>query len=221
MVSPTPIESMSAAQSAALADFARTCKAAARSVSLYPATHPAIQGALGRVVSASRRLTDEGDVTITVLPDALVIDGRSPAKTDASIGEFADLLHDRLVGELRIERDADATDWRTLLLLLSRTTEELMTDGGITKAWAASGRSHFEIREIDYAEVLRERAGGDGAAWNRIIEFCLQGNTSGAIDERTLEAVIGALDNPERFNELLQAVQSASGGGASIGARAA
>ena len=43
-----------------------------------------------------------------------------------SIGEFADLLHDRLVGELRIERDADATDWRTLLLLLSRTTEELM-----------------------------------------------------------------------------------------------
>jgi len=212
---------MSAQQSAALADFARTCKAAARSVSLYPATHPAIQGALGRVVNASRRLTDEGDVTITVLPDALVIDGRSPVKPDASIGEFADLLHDRLVGELRIERDADATDWRTLLLLLSRTTEELMTDGGIAKAWAASGRSHFEIREIDYAEVLRERAGGDGAAWNRIIEFCLQGNTSGAVDERTLDAVIGALDNPERFNELLQAVQSAPGGAASIGARAA
>ena len=44
--------------------------------------------------------------------------------------------------------------------------------------------------------------------------------TSG-IDERTLEAVIGALDNPDRFNELLQAVQSSSGGGASIGARAA
>ena len=50
-----------------------------------------------------------------------------------------------------------------------------MADGGIAKAWAASGQSHFEIREIDYAEVLRERAGADGAAWNRIIEFCLQG----------------------------------------------
>jgi len=212
---------MSAEQSAALIDFARTCKAAARSVSLYPETHPAIQGALGRVVNASRRLTREGDVTITVLPDALVIDGRSPIKPDAAIGELADLLHDRLVGELLIGRDADATDWRTLLLILSRTTEELLAEGGIAKAWAASGRSHFDIREIDYAEVLRERAGADGAAWNRIIEFCLQGNANSGIDERTLEAVIGALDNPDRFNELLQAVQSSSGSGASIGARAA
>jgi len=212
---------MSAQQSAALADFARTCKAAARSVSLYPATHPAIQGALGRVVNASQRLTADGDVTIMVMPDALVIDGRTPSKPDAAIGEFAELLHDRLVGELRIERDADATDWRTLLLLLSRTTEELMADGGIAAAWAASGRSHFEIREIDYAEVLRERGGGQGAAWKSIIEYCLQGNTSAAIDERTLEAVISALENPERFNELLEAVQSGSEGAASMGARAA
>src|SRR5215471_5466909 len=104
MASPTPVESMSAAQSAALADFARTCKAAARSVSLYPATHPAIQGALGRVVSASNRLTETGDVTITVMPGLLVIEGRAPARPDPSIGEFAELLHDRLVGELRIER---------------------------------------------------------------------------------------------------------------------
>jgi len=212
---------MSAQQSAALADFARTCKAAARSVSLYPATHPAIQGALGRVVNASGRLTAEGDVTITVLPDTLVIEGRTPSKPDASIGEFAELLHDRLVGELRIERDADATDWRTLLLLLARPTDELMAEGGIAKAWAESGRSHFDIREIDYAEVLRERGGGEAAAWKSIIEFCLLGDTSASIDERTLEAVIGALDNPERFNELLQAVQSAPPGAASVGARAA
>ena len=52
MPTPAHTEHMSAQQSAALADFARTCKAAARSVSLYPATHPAIQGALGRVVNA-------------------------------------------------------------------------------------------------------------------------------------------------------------------------
>ena len=212
---------MSAPQSAALVDFARSCKAAARSVSLYPATHPAIQAALGRVVHASRRLTEAGDVTVTVLPDALIIAGRAPARPDPSIGELAELLHDRLVGELHVERDADATDWRTLLLLLSRTSEELMADGGIAKAWTASGRSHFEIREIDYAEVLRERAGGDDAAWDRIIEFCLQGNSSTAIDERTLDAVIRALDNPDGFRELLQAVQAASNTGASIGARAA
>src|SRR4030095_1910762 len=154
-------------------------KPAARSVSLYPATHPAIQGALSRVVSASRRLTQAGNVTIAVLPDALVINGRGPVRPDPSIAELADLLHDRLIGELRIESDADAIDWRTFLLLLSRTAEELMADGGIAKLWAASGQSHFDIREIDYAEVLRERGGGNAAAWDRIVEFCLQGDTSG------------------------------------------
>src|SRR6185295_14819018 len=221
MATPAPAEHMSAQQSAALADFARTCKAATRSVSLYPATHPAIQGALSRVVNAAQRLTVEGEVTITVLPDALTIDGKSPVKADPAIAEFADLLHDRLVGEIRIERDADANDWRTLLLLLSLTTEELMAEGGIAKAWTAAGAAHFEIREIDYAEVLRERAGADGAAWNKIIAFCLQGDISAAIDERTLEAVIGALESPEKFAELLQAVQAQSDGAASMGARAA
>ena len=220
VAAPLQTDPMPAPQSAALADFARSCKAAARSVSLYPATHPAIQGALSRVVSASRRLTEAGNVTIAVLPDALVIDGRAPTRPDPAIAELADLLHDRLIGELRIEAKADAADWRTLLLLLSRTAEELMADGGIAKSWAASGQSHFDIREIDYAEVLRERGGGDAAAWERIIEFCLQGDNSAVVDERTLEAVISALDNPARFNELLRVLQSASNA-ASIGARAA
>src|SRR6185503_13284615 len=149
------------------------------------------------------------------------IDGRAPARPDPSIAELADLLHDRLIGELRIEAEADAADWRTLLLLLSRTAEELMADGGIAKLWMSSGQSHFDIREIDYAEVLRERGGGDAAAWQRIIDFCLHGDKSAVVDERTLEAVITALDNPERFNELLQAVQAASDDARSIGARAA
>src|SRR5471032_2934716 len=184
MPTPASTEPMSVEQSAALAEFARTCKGAARVVALYPATHPAIPGALSRVVNASKRLAAGGTtVTITVLPDLLVIDGRAPVKPDTAIGEFAVLLHDRLVGELRLDGEADAIDWRTFLLLVSKTPEELMDEGGIAKAWADSGREHFEIREIDYAEVLRERAGADGAAaWDRIIQFCLQGNVDGAID---------------------------------------
>src|SRR5258705_763502 len=154
MTTPVPTEPMSVEQSAALADFGGTCKAAARSVSLYPATHPAIQGALARVVNASRRLTAAGNVTITVLPELLVIDGRAPVRPDAAIGEFAGLLHDRLVGTLRIDHEADASGWRTLLLLLSRTPEELMGDGGMPKALAATGQSPFSGRQSDSPEVL-------------------------------------------------------------------
>ena len=43
---------------------------------------------------------------------------------------------------------------------------------------------------------------------------------SAVVDERTLDAVISALDDPARFNALLEAVQ-ASGEGTAIGARAA
>ena len=173
-------------------------------------------------MNAAKRIAADGTVTIAVLPELLVIEGRAPVKPDAAIGEFAGLLHDRLVGELRVDGEADADDWRTLLLLVSRTPEELMDEGGIAKAWAATGRSHFEIREIDYAEVLRERAGADdAAAWDRIIQFCLQGNLEGSIDERALEVIISALDNADRFGELIEAIQTASAGDTSIGARAA
>lgn len=212
---------MSAEQSVALADFARTCKTAARSVSLYPATHPAIQTSLARVLAAASRLIPASDVTLTVHPDAIVIDGRAPVRPDPAIGELAELLHDRLVGELRVERAADAQDWRALLLLLARPSEEIIAEGGIGKAWTASGREHFEIREIDYAEVLRERTGGEGAEWDRIIAYCLQGEAA-ALDERTLGSLLDTLGDASKFGELLDRLQTAaSAGGASVGARAA
>src|SRR5688572_26526162 len=183
-VSPSA-ETMPVDQSTALAEFARACKSAARSVSMYPGTHPAIAAALSRVTAAGKRLTAAGDVTVGVHPSALVVDGRVPARPDAAIVDLAALLHDHLVGELRVTRDAEAADWHSLLLILSRAPEDLIQDGGVAKAWTASGRTHLDIREIDYAEVLRERAGGQEAAWDRIIASCLQGE-SGALDDRAL-----------------------------------
>ena len=56
MPAAPPADPMSAEQGAALAEFARAGRAAARSVSLYPATHPAIQASLARVMAAARRL---------------------------------------------------------------------------------------------------------------------------------------------------------------------
>jgi hypothetical protein len=103
---------MATEQSALLTDFARTCKAAARAVSLYPGVLPAIGTSLSRLVAAAGRLT-------------------SP------------------------------------LLLLARAPDDLTASGGIGPAWTSTGRTHFEIREIDCAEVLRERGGGE-ADWDRI-----------------------------------------------------
>lgn len=213
---PMPVE-----QAALLAEFARACKAAARSVSLYPPTHPAIRGALARVSSAAERLTAGGHVTLTVHPDELVIDGRAAARPDQAIGELAALLHERLVGELTIEQAAGDDDWLALLLVLSRAPDDLIADGGIGKAWSASGRSRFSIREIDYAEVLRERAGGLTAEWDRIIAFCLQGDAT-AMDERAVASLVDAVRDPERFGELIDRLENGPASkGTSIRARGA
>jgi hypothetical protein len=175
---------MPAAQSAVLTEFARTCKAAARAVSLYPGTHPAIQSSLARVVAAATRLAGSSGVTLNVHPNLLVIDGRAPIRPDPAIAELADLLHDRLIGALRIAGNAQPADWLALLGLLGRAPEDVIAGGGIIKAWTATGRSGFEIHEIDYAEVLRERSGGGAAEWDRILAYCLQGQSGATVDER-------------------------------------
>src|SRR6478735_4087853 len=50
-----------------LTDFARACKAAARAVTLYPSTHPAIKASLSRLVDSATKLTSQGPVTFGVL----------------------------------------------------------------------------------------------------------------------------------------------------------
>jgi hypothetical protein len=207
--------------SALLAEFARTCKASARAVSLYPATHPAIGVSLSRLVVASARLTNNGRVTCSIYPDVIAIGGRTPTKPDPAIGELASLLHERLIGELTIEHDADAEDWRALLLLLARAPEDLIAGGGVTPAWNQAGRSHFTIREIDYAEVLRERAAGNRVEWDRIIASCLEGDR-GVMDDAAMKALLEAVSSPETFGDLLEHVQRFQAmSGVSVDARAA
>ena len=188
---------------------------------MYPGTHPAIAAALSRVTSAGKRLTAGGDLTLGVHPNMLVVDGHPPARPDASIVELAALLHDHLVGELRITRDAESADWHSLLLILARAPEEVIQEGGVGKAWTECGRSHLDIREIDYAEVLRERAGGEDAAWDRIIACCLQGDST-TMDDAALASLVATVSNPERFAELLDKLQKAPAAAtAGMGATAA
>ena len=121
-----------------LTDFARACKGATRSVTLYPDGHPAIVGALSRLVEASSRAMAHGPLVIAVTPVGLAIDGRSPARPDAAIGELATLLHDHLVGELRVVGAGDPAAWRTFLLLLARPVDELLVSGGISRMWTGN-----------------------------------------------------------------------------------
>ncbi len=165
-----PFEPLTPDVAGRLSDFAKACKAATRIVSMYPATHPAIQAALGKISEAAKQATDSGPFTITVLPDALMIGGRGFAKPEQSVVELAALLHQQLIGEMTLVERLENDGWHAFLTLLSKSPEDARAMGGVAKAWKATGNKSIALKEIDYAEVLRGRGGaGEGASWDRIL----------------------------------------------------
>jgi hypothetical protein len=206
---------------ARLTDFARACKAAARAVMLYPDGHPAITTTLARIAQVTSADSLQVPLRVSVLTNGLLLEGRAPARADAAIEELAGLLHDHLIGELTINPGGDADAWRKFLLLLGRSPEGVRAEGGIGRLWTAMAGRHVELREIDYAEVLRERKGGTVADWEQVIANCLQGDVFD-LDEDAVRTLLEVAGNPAKLEELIGALDArASEGGRGMGQRAA
>lgn len=191
-------EPLSAETSAKLIDLARACKGAARVVAMYPATHPAIQDALGRMTAAGAAAVADGPFSITVTPDSLQVGGRGLARPDLAVSELAGLLHAHSVGELHFTAPMTPAAWHAFLLLLTQPAAEVRGEGGITRAWAAAGGGPIDIRQIDYGEVLRERASGDESSWEFILTAYLEGEQTD-LDEKVLAALTEIVTDPQRM----------------------
>jgi hypothetical protein len=202
-----------------LIEFARALKAAARVVTLYPGGHPAIAVTLGRIVemTSSERLPEP--LRITVLPDNLLLDERPPARADTAVTELAELLHSHVIGALTISGGGDVEAWRNFLLLLGRTPETLRSEGGIARVWATTAGQHLELREIDYAQVLRERKAGKAAVWDRVIANCLQGDTFD-LDEEAIRELLEIAGNSEQLAELVTELETRAGDEGGLSAKA-
>ncbi len=202
---PEPMNADTAAQ---LSEFARVLKGAARAVSLYPPGHPTLQAALTRIVAIGEHVTSRGPFVLTVLPDALLVDGRRLARPDAGASDVARILHEHLVGELRITGALNAGAWHMLLTILSRPPEDVQAEGGIAKAWMAAGGGPITITEIDYAEVLKERAGAaTDATWDEIIVACLAGDPNTPLDGQLLETLLEIARDEERLRAFMTRLQ--------------
>jgi HEAT repeat protein len=193
-----------------LADFARACKAAARAVSLYPGSHPAIGVSLGRLAELTARVTEPGPYRLQVHAGLLLVDGAAPAKPDPSITELADVLYRHQIGGLTVNAGADPGSWRALLLLLARAPEEVRSDGGIARLWAAAGGPSIEIQEIDYAEVLREKQ-GVAVAIEKVIAAALAGPQV-QLDAATMDTLVEIVSDPEKLDELMEQLEMAAAG---------
>jgi hypothetical protein len=199
-------EPLAPADAQRLTEFARACKAAARAVTLYPATHPTIVATLGRIAQLTSAQSLSAPLKITVLPQELRVDGRVAARPDAAIGELASLLHDRLIGELTINPGGDVDAWRNFLLLLGRSTDDIRTEGGIARLWSTTAGSHLEIREIDYADVLRERGGG--RVVDNILASFFQDDGGPEFDEESTKILLEIARDEQQLGALFVALES-------------
>ena len=214
-----PVEPLPPEVAGRLSEFAKACKAATRIVSMYPPTHPAIQAALGRISEASKQATYNGPFTITVLPDTLLVNGRGFAKPESSIVELATLLHQQLIIEMTLLDRLENDQWHSFLTLLAKTPEDARAIGGVVKAWQETGNKAIELKEIDYAEVLRERAGsGDTATWDRILAALKEesdtekpaggGGAEGSGEGGTMANMMALTDDPDRLAQFAQRLQN-------------
>lgn len=211
MALPAGPESLPADLAARLTELARACRAAMRIVTLYPPSHPSIASALDRLTTAGRQAVATGPLTITVLPDTLQVNGRGLARPDVAVGELASAMHDHLVGTLNLEAALDERAWHAFLSILALSPEQVRAAGGVTVAWMASGGGPLSLREIDYAEVLKERApSGTDASWERIIANYLENDDRVDLDEKTLAALLDIASDPERLGEFLERLQARS-----------
>src|SRR6478736_886771 len=110
---PAPAQ-LSADAVAQLVEFARSCKAAARAVSLYPGAHPTIQSTLARLAALTAQLTERGPYRLQVLHDRVLVDGAGMVRVDTAVTELATLLYRHVIGSLTLNAGADAESWRTL-----------------------------------------------------------------------------------------------------------
>lgn len=212
MVTPPASDPLAPDTGARLVDFARACKAATRIVALYPPSHPSVQTALNGVVRAGATLTADGRLTITVLPDNLLIDGRALGRSDPAVADMAAVLHAHRVGELAIGVGMTANGWHAFLSIVARASEDLRAEGGIRRVWLAGEGGPIDIREIDYAEVLRERSTGtDTVTWDRIIDRCLGGEGAADLDDRLSAALHEIALDPDRLADFLARLEHSPG----------
>lgn len=206
---PAPMEAATAGR---VAEFARACKAAIRTVSMYPPSHPTIQSALTRMVAAGTAATESGPMVLTVTPETLLLAGQSMPRPETAVDELAVLLHEHKVGELTLEGPLTAGGWHMLLSLLATSPEDIRNEGGLARAWQAVGGGPIGIREIDYGEILRERDGAVSIAdptWEDLITRCLigGGGDGSGLNEGTLASLLDIAKDAERLGEFLVRLQ--------------
>ena len=135
-----------------------------------------------------------------------MISGAGLPAGDPGIRELAALLHRHVVGALTITSAADTSSFRALLNLLSRPPDEIREAGGIARLWAAEAKPGLEVRELDYAHVLRDTSGG-ATTVEAILAAALAGGDLD-LNEETLQSLLALIRDPAKLDELMNGLDT-------------
>ena len=123
---------------------------------------------------------------ITVLPDALLVNGRGLPKPESSATELAMMLHQQLIGEMTLFDRLDNSGGTRSCRCWRRRRKTPAQSAAWPRPGTRSETSRSQLTEIDYAEVLRERAGsGESATWDRILTALKEEQDQQEIRRRT------------------------------------
>jgi hypothetical protein len=120
------------------------------------------------------------------------------------------MLHAHSVGELHLNGVLDPPAWHAFLVLIAQSPAEIRDEGGITRAWEAGGGGPLDVRQIDYAEVLRERVGSEDSDWERILSAYLEGEQSD-LDDSMLQALLEIATDSQRLQLFIDGIVERSG----------
>jgi len=200
---------------AAVLEFARAFRSAARAVSFYPPAHQTVVAALEQVVAAARAATVDGSICLTILPKTFLAHGVPIDTSQTAVADVANLCHRHGVGALNLDRRDTPDAWRALFTLLARKPEDVRAAGGIQRQWKALRHLSPAILEIDFGALLRGQVGGDFIELAGVISHYLEtaGVGGSILDDpcgalrRTIE---NAPDDPQAVAAVLRELRAAA-----------
>lgn len=191
---PVGFASTASPAASRIPSFARALLTAARAWSLYPAEHPAVGQAVGRLSAAFADLAEAAPLTIGVSPDTLLISGTPIDQPAPAVAEAAALLHDRDILALTITAAAPDAALPALLRLIALDEATRRAQGGPAQVWAATGHPSITLQQIDYQRVLdgdpARAASKRDDVWHAIVQSLSTGRSGFSATEQARLAVI-------------------------------
>ena len=121
-----------------------------------------------------------------------------------------------MIGVVTLHSSPDPEGWLPFLNILGKSFDEVRAAGGVGRLWTATGQRHLELQEIDYADILRERAGDQESQWDAIIRACR--DLDSPLTEDALRELLEVCGNAERFSEFVLELERS--GVSSMGSKA-